>query len=135
MDQWRHGFMGGYLKYSKPRFMPEIERIDCPIRCIHYLQLKFPLKLNYWQIDGDGLLALGVDYFIDQFKNEYSEDDTLIIKSRLETGLEPLEAQLSKQRNAAESAEKIIDRQFDVITLPSLTDPMKVIVAYHQLSR
>lgn len=86
-------------------------------------------------MDGDGLLTLGAAFFVDKLKEQLTEEELALLKSDITTGLQPLEDQLMKQREYAESAEQIIDRQFEVIELPSLEDTKQVVRAYHTLSR
>jgi hypothetical protein len=72
---------------------------------------------------------------LDNLKEELTDEETSLLKSNIDDGLQPLEAQLAKQREFAESAEKIIDRQFEVIALPALEECKQVVHAYHALSR
>jgi hypothetical protein len=87
------------------------------------------------QVDGVGLLTLGAAFLLDKLKEELTDEETSLLKSNIDDGLQPLEAQLAKQREFAESAEKIIDRQFEVIALPALEEGKQVVHAYHALSR
>ncbi len=86
-------------------------------------------------MDGDGLLTLGAAFLTEKLKEQLTSEYILLLHNIITAGLEPLEAQLAKQREFAESAEKIIDRQFEVIALPALEEPTKVVHAYHMLSR
>lgn len=86
-------------------------------------------------MDGVGLLTLGAAFFTAKLNEELTEEEAALLKSHFDGGLQPLEAALAKQREFAESAEKIIDRQFEEIALPALDERTQVVRAYHALSR
>jgi len=86
-------------------------------------------------VDGDGLLTLGAAFFTEKLKGQLTNEEISELHSNITAGLQPLKTQLEKQLEFAEAAEKIIDRQFEVVALPAVEESTKVVHAYHTLSR
>src|SRR5688572_15397414 len=80
-------------------------------------------------------MQLNGEFFVSELKDQTTQEQLEQLADIIKISTTLIVAKLQKQRESAVAAEEIIDKEFESVIMPSISDWIAVVNSYHHLSR